>query len=150
MCGKYKKCAANTTSAKQIDKRTAPRCDANRETCCKQRRNDNGSVSRGQLKVMDTAATGDTKTSNTSYKFGSTQGSATRGSGAECGSPAPLCVCLCLCSDPAHSLRRWGKMSILIVKVSYPCTLWKIHCITNRGLLVSTVYSVSHARRHAG
>ena len=54
------------------------------------RSNNNGSVSRGQLKVMDTAATGDTKTSNTSNKYGSTQGSATRGSGAECDSSAPL------------------------------------------------------------
>ena len=34
---------------------------------------------------MDTAAT---KTSNTPYKFGSTQGSATRGSGAKRGSSA--------------------------------------------------------------
>ncbi|CAB1431698.1 unnamed protein product [Pleuronectes platessa] len=36
---------------------------------------------------MDTAAT---KTSNTPYKFGSTQGSAIRSSGAERGSSAPL------------------------------------------------------------
>ena len=63
-----------------------------------------------------------------------------------------VCVCVCVCSgltglgsrgtDPAHSLRREGKMYLLIVEVSYTCTLWTIHFLTNRGLLVSAVYSV--------
>ena len=74
-----------------------------------------------------------------------------------------VCVCVCMCvprqrththrpggSDPGHSLgeTQWdrSKIALLIVKISYPCTICTIHCLTNRGLLAWAVYSVKQKK----